>query len=402
MKKTIITILLVLLLVLSYKSIGTSLNYLVSSNDSGSENNNLWAVLITVGEPSLDNINAGALYDILTNNGWPENNIYKLIEDDATKESILSISDWLNDNGVEKDDLVLFYFSMHGNRTEDVPPIDEPDGLDEFVIAYNNVKIFDEELAVMFDEIQTENLTIIFESCYSGGMIDGSNDLKKSGRIVLTSTDVNETSYPYSLFFSKNGYLFPYYFIEGLRGPAEKNNDGYISVEEAYEYAKIYTIERSTFFAKLLYVFHKTLENHIQHPQIYDGWPSEENNQSELKLISHNNAPAKPTCSYDKDNNQIIVSSTDGEGDKIKYGVSWDNDGNVDYWTAFYNSGEEARIGCGENKGIVGVIAEDKNGAQSPWNSVGVNSRAKTYPVLTKLSDVFPNVFPILRFLLKL
>lgn len=86
------------------------------SKDVLSNNIVLWAVLITVGVLKLDDKNAGDLYDILINNGWLESNIYYLRENQATKEAILSISDWLNTHGVEKDDLVLFYFSMHGGK----------------------------------------------------------------------------------------------------------------------------------------------------------------------------------------------------------------------------------------------------------------------------------------------
>ena len=290
MKKTIITILTVLLAILSYTSISVSSNHQLSSKEGSLENNNLWAVLITVGEPKLDDKNAGDLYNILISNGWPESNIYCLRENEATKEAILSISNWLNDHGVQENDLVLFYFSMHGGKKDDVQPLDEPDNIDEFIIPYKNDEkgdnILDEELTPMFEAINTEKLVIIFESCYSGGMIDGANDLKKTGRIVITSTNVNETSYPYSLFFSKNGFLFAYYLIKGLDGKADKNNDGFISAEESFEYTRTYTIKRSTIYAYLLFIFHKTLLNHIQHPQIYDGWPSEENNEEQLKIIA--------------------------------------------------------------------------------------------------------------------
>lgn len=289
MKKIIVVLLIVLLFVLSNNSFVIGLNFLVDGNECLYENDDLWAVIITVGEPKLDDKNAGDLYDILLSNGWPESNIYYLREEGASKEAILSVSDWLNLHGVNSDDLVLFYFSMHGGKQVDVPPIDEPDNIDEFIVPYqeeysSDGNILDEELAVMFDAIETENLVIIFESCYSGGMIDGSNDLKGNGRIVITSTDVNETSYPFYLLFSKNGFLFGYYVMKGLSGEADMNYDGFISAEEVYEYSKIYTVRRSTFYGFLLVLFHGSL--FIQHPQIYDSWPSEENYDEDLILIS--------------------------------------------------------------------------------------------------------------------
>ena len=115
-----------------------------------------------------------------------------------------------------------------------------------------------------------------------------------------------------------------------------------------------------------------------------------------------NNAPNKPTCRYDKDNNELVVSTTDVDGDQIRFGVSWDNDRNVDEWTGYYNSNDEVEIDCGDHKGTAGVIAEDENGAQSPWNSVDIKSKAKSYPILAKLLELFPNAFPMLRTLLGL
>lgn len=283
-KRVILIISIFLVILSSYESVATNTSYFTISNKSNIENNNSWAILITAGEPALDDRNAGGLYNILVHNGWDEDNIYYLKENEATKDAILSVPDWLDVHGADEDDLILFFFSMHGGRKEDTPPLDEPDGLDEFIISSKQDKqnnhILDDELAMMFDEIQSENLVIIFETCYSGGMIDGSNDLKKTGRIVITSTREDETSYP--IFLIKS-WLFPYYLIKGLKGRADKNCDGYITAEEAFEYAKIYTIKRSTIYAYLLFIFHRDL--FIQHPQIYDGWPSEGNNKEELKLI---------------------------------------------------------------------------------------------------------------------
>lgn len=288
MKQKIGCILLFFLLILS---VSFSPDCFVKSETISSANRDYWAIFITVGEPKRDKKNTEELYTILTNNGWNKDNIYFLEEKDATKEAILEIPNWLNCKGLDKEDVVLFYFSLHGGRKKDVYPLDEPDGMDEFLIAYkkeqkgsNNTicdnTICDEELAASFQEIISENIVIIIESCYSGGMIDGSCDLKKSGRIILTSSKADESSYP---IFLRKSWLFPYYLIKGLEGRADEDSDGYISVEETFRYAKIRIIRRSTLYGLLLFIFHKSL--FIQHPQLYDGWPSDENNQKELDLI---------------------------------------------------------------------------------------------------------------------
>jgi hypothetical protein len=254
--------------------------------DNIKEKSALWAVFITFGEPQRDEKNTRDLYDILINQGWKKDNIYFLQEEDATKEAILTTPIWLNNHGADEDDLILYFFSMHGGRTEDIPPLDEPDDMDEFIVPYKEEKldvydnIFDEELASAFESIKSEKLILIFETCYSGGMIDGVNDLRKSDRIILTSSSEKESSYPV---FLKKSWLFPYYLIKGLTGPADANSNGIISVEESFKYAEEFTIKRSTIYAYLLFIFHRSL--FIQYPQIYDGWPSEENNEEELEWI---------------------------------------------------------------------------------------------------------------------
>ena len=286
-KRTIMAVSIFLLIILSHGSIAINSSYYSKNTKTSSEFNDLWAVLITFGTPKSDDKNAGDLLNILKQNGWKEDNIFYLREKEATKDAILNISDCLNDHGVKENDMVLFFFSMHGNRTEDVPPLDEPDNLDEVIIAYDEenkyCEVLDDELMLMFEEIKSENMVIIFETCFSGGMIDGSSDLKKSGRIIITSSKEDETSY--SMFLIKS-WLFPYNLIKGLKGKADQNRDGYITAEEAFRYAKKLTTRRSTIYSFLLFIFHRKFL--IQHPQIYDGWPSEENNEEELRLISIN------------------------------------------------------------------------------------------------------------------
>ena len=276
---------MLIILVLFNSSHAINISYSENGNVTSKDFGELWAVVATFGSPSNDNKNAEDLIKILKNNGWNSNNIIYLEGFDVSKDAVLNISDNLNELGVKEDDLILFFFSMHGNRIEDVPPYDEPDNMDETIIVYDEetyyTNILDDELRLMFDEINCNNMVIIFEACYSGGMIDGSSDLKKSGRVIITSAKEDETSFGRFLF---RGWLFPYFLNIGLKGWADKNRDGHVTAEEAFAYADKRTVRRSTIFAIILYIVH--LELIIQHPQIYDGWPTEENNEEELILIS--------------------------------------------------------------------------------------------------------------------
>ncbi|PNX50466.1 MAG: hypothetical protein BV456_06625, partial [Thermoplasmata archaeon M8B2D] len=110
--------------------------------------------------------------------------------------------------------------------------------------------------------------------------------------------------------------------------------------------------------------------------------------------------PATPTATYDKQNDELTVSSTDPDGDQIRYGVSWNNDQNVDEWTTFVNSGTPATIDCGGREGTVGVIAEDSNGLQSAWTSIAPKNKPMGLQLL--LMELFPQLYKLIQNLLQL
>jgi len=91
-----------------------------------------------------------------------------------------------------------------------------------------------------------------------------------------------------------------------------------------------------------------------------------------------NNPPEQPSVVYDSVTDYLIIVGSDADGDRVRYGVSWENNGVVDQWTGFVDSGSEARVNCAGREGVVGVIAEDEHGLQSEWFSV--QSKAKNMP----------------------
>ena len=75
-----------------------------------------------------------------------------------------------------KGDRVLIYYSGHGAQVPDRAPLDEEDGLDEALVAWDfrpgretleNV-LTDDEIATALGRIRAENLLVIFDSCHSG------------------------------------------------------------------------------------------------------------------------------------------------------------------------------------------------------------------------------------------
>jgi len=103
-----------------------------------------------------------------------------------------------------------------------------------------------------------------------------------------------------------------------------------------------------------------------------------------------------PTCVYDKTTDEICLLSIDPDNDQIRYGISWDNNQNVDNWTDYFNSSLEVRIDCDNHKDTVGVIAEDEYGGESVWVSVTSKSRIIDNILFKRLITRFP----ILEFLI--
>jgi len=253
-----------------------------------------WAVLIACSggvtyerHERRDRNDVRVLKQILNKNGWDDDHILVLMEEEATKEAILDDSfQWLRDNGEDEDDLIIFFFSGHGYyHTGDQPPVDEPDGRDEILHPWDpdfagwnpDLFIIDDVLAEKFDILKSHNLVIIMHTCHAGGWIDGESDLSKSGRVVLVACGVDEAS---CMMFFPIHWLFPYYLTQGLKGRADDNNDKVITAEELLRY----TIKPVQFRSKI-YNWILTGVANVQNPALHDGWPNNENNTEELKLI---------------------------------------------------------------------------------------------------------------------
>jgi len=285
MKKRIFTIIMLLTLVLSVFSLSSSALFI--ENDSLIEKE--YALIIGYGAGSITiSKNAVDMKNTLLRYGWKEDNIKSILSFAATKNNILNaITGWLDDKeGVN--DRVFIYFSIHGGYVDEdgfsyYEELDEPDNKEEFILPVEftlrhpsypftpfgcdrSLLIADEELNEAINELESNNIIIIFDSCYSGGMIDGDMDLAKPGRIVLTSSQASTPSWFNR--YKMNAY-FTKYLLKGFQGEADKtdnggNNNGYVSVQEAFNYAKSRTTQD---------VYDRW--GFSQEPQIYDGYCSE-------------------------------------------------------------------------------------------------------------------------------
>lgn len=147
----------------------------------------------------------------------------------------------------EKDDLLLFYFSGHGIK----------DDRGKLYLSTRATKTQKGKLvtpsaiaaSVLHDNIndsRSQRQVVILDCCFSGaiaegmsvkdaGMINVQEQLGGKGRAILTSS----TSAQYS--FEQEGSelsIYTRYLVEGIEtGAADKDTDGWISIDELHEYA---------------------------------------------------------------------------------------------------------------------------------------------------------------------
>jgi len=173
---------------------------------------------------------------------------------------------------ISSSDTVLIYFSGHGtyrsstDTTYFIPYLGISD--EESPSLYYSLCVSPEELAAKLEELPTDKVFVILDTCYSGGFVDtgsaldsapqdysgaGADDsavlaaLGSFGKllsanaeerdatppIVLSAAGSEELSYESD---SRGHGIFTYYFMESAaRG--DEDGDGYVTATEAYAYA---------------------------------------------------------------------------------------------------------------------------------------------------------------------
>jgi len=170
-----------------------------------------------------------------------------------------------------KDDLFLFFFSGHGGQ-DFLAQFSEPppgDDADEYIVlsdGTNDDPIYDNELGDLIASIPALKKIVIIDACHSGGMIGNSlevdatppdysgtvdsslseaislwanfsgeaYDISPYDALVISASGEREYSFEAGAPFEHG--LFTYFLLETPQY-GDNNNDGYITVTEAYYYA---------------------------------------------------------------------------------------------------------------------------------------------------------------------
>ncbi|MFQ5891867.1 MAG: caspase family protein [Candidatus Methanofastidiosia archaeon] len=166
------------------------------------------------------------LQNLLKNLGFE--NFY-VIEDSVTPEKLEAAFEFLEK--ASKEDLVFFYIGTHGGFKEENHLLLLSDG-------DKNWKLYDFEFTELFSRIKSKKSVVMIASCNAGGFVYP--DLSGMTAISLAAVDAPE--YAWGGLPEEGlpiiGMVFTYYFVESYQNSnADLNGNGFVSVEEAFEFS---------------------------------------------------------------------------------------------------------------------------------------------------------------------
>ena len=222
----------------------------------------IWAVVIGISHyRSVQPLryadkDALAFHDYLANHiGIPKEQTTVLLNEQATLMNLKrTLGTDLKRKASEKD-TVIVYYAGHGAPEADASANDD-DGLEKYIVPYDadpkdlySTGLPMREIETIFQRLTPERVIFISDSCYSGATagrtfatvarraVVSENFLsrlsKGKGRIVLSASKASEVSEERE---DLGHGVFTYYLLEGLRGKADADKDGIITVDEAYGY----------------------------------------------------------------------------------------------------------------------------------------------------------------------
>ena len=183
-------------------------------------------------------------------------NVTLLLDSNATERRIRTAIGRDVRSQAGREGFVCIYYAGHGSAEID-PKCQYQDGLEKYLIPSDaeldnlfSTGIAMEDIQKFFLRIDAGQIIFFIDSCYSGEaggrtfrnpnfqkraamsaeFLDG---MSGEGRLVVTACDVNEVS----LETNEAGHgLFTYHLIEGLKGAADKDQDGLVTSDELYAY----------------------------------------------------------------------------------------------------------------------------------------------------------------------
>jgi hypothetical protein len=222
----------------------------------------IWAIVIGINEyQNTRNLkyavnDARAFKDYLKDNvGIPDERIFYLANQDATKSRIESLLGTTIKRKASRDDTVIIFYAGHGAVEPDPSNLDG-DGFEKYLLPHDadledlySTSISMNDIRTIFTRIRADRLIFIADTCYSGASGGRTMTATKTranlsdkfyerisrgkGRVIISSCSANEISKEDD---NLQHGVFSYYMLEGLKGRADQDGDGIITVSELFSY----------------------------------------------------------------------------------------------------------------------------------------------------------------------
>ena len=226
-----------------------------------------WAVIIGAGRYESQEVprlryavpDAELLRQVLVGVGGFKPEHVLLLTDTADRKPTLRNMKWALGTflarSAQKGDRVFIFFAGHGAPEVDREGV-ERDGVAKYLVPvdaepddlYATAFPMD-ELQTIFARIEAERVLVFLDACYSGAaggrtfaakqMVMDESFLDRlaraKGRAILAASQPTEVA----LETAELGHgLFSFYLGQGLKGPADINKDGVITLQELYDYVQ--------------------------------------------------------------------------------------------------------------------------------------------------------------------
>lgn len=186
--------------------------------------------------------------------GVPAENLKLLTDDTATKSDVEAyLEDWLP-RRVSADSTVFVYYAGHGAP--------DPLGKDSYMVPYEGhpdfpTKLFPlSRLYASLAKLPAKRVVVMLDSCFSGAKgrgvaqegarpLVGTLQAPAADPRLVVLAGASGTQITSDLDRAEHG-LFTYYLLKGLRGDADGDKDGTVSLGELFPYVRAQVSERAS------------------------------------------------------------------------------------------------------------------------------------------------------------